>query len=175
MRVDRSDHPLLQLNNGGHAEQPPLLEAKWRRKLRRRPLAVRRRPRRSGKPQGVFSRTPPFFVQARRRSVPRTAASTRGHPAAVTRARRQLTGAGADDPLAHPHGRKGGFAWPRKQPRAARRRQPPRSGNTRDRSAWGAKVCAPVFLYAATARRPTRARAGPRPTAAAARRPPSRR
>ena len=69
MRVDRSDHPLLQPDNGGHAEQPPLQEEKWRRKLRRRPLAARRRPRRSGKGRpGVFSGHPLFLYEARRRS-----------------------------------------------------------------------------------------------------------
>jgi hypothetical protein len=44
------------------------------------------------------------------------------------------------------------------------------------RSPWGAKVCAPVFFCTspATARRPRRAPAAPRPTDAAARRLPSR-
>src|SRR3954466_12843678 len=53
---------------------------------------------------GVLS-TPPSFCTGWPASRSAGAASRRGHPTeAGTRARRQLTGAGADDPLAHPHG-----------------------------------------------------------------------
>ena len=178
MRVDGSDHPLLQPDNGGHAEQPPLLEEKWRRKLRRRPLAARRRPRRSGKTaRGCSMDTPSFCTQLARLSR-RREAGTRGEgirqqPGRVPGGSSQVL---ARMTRSHTHTDERGDSHGKESSQGREEEGGRKEAvSAATRSPWGAKVCAPVFCTSpATGRRPRHAPAAPRPTDAAARRLPSR-